>query len=231
MALTRRQDLLYELEVRTNKDLLPALLSRLGLTKATILQELDELGAVSGFTANTELHQLDESVRLLERRKEKRSMMWGSLAAMGGALSLTPEAFAQVAFELRRSQRLSVVFGFDPHSPLGELLVWKSLADAFEIELPEQTRLGIEIRSFSRPKTSAPAASTQAGVVLELILASHSASSRKTSRILPIVGAGPHALELRRQRRKRHQRMALHFREAWLERHGELLGAQEASEI
>lgn len=231
MALTRRQDLLYELEVRTNKDLLPALLRRVGLSKTAILRELEALQAVSGFTGGNELHQLEDSVRKLERRNERRSMLWGSLAALGGALSLTPEAFAQVAFELRRSQRLAVVFGFDPNSALGELLVWKSLAEAFQVRLPEQTRLGVELRSFAKITPSDEAASTQLSVTLDLILASVSASSRKPSRLLPLVGAAPHALEMRRLRRERHQRMTAHFREAWLERHGELLNAQEASEV
>ena len=231
MALTRRQDLLYELEVRTNKDLLPTILQRLGLSMATILADLNAVGALTAFSPDTALHQLDESVLLLERRREKRSMLWGSLAAFGGALSVTPEALAHVVEELRRSQRLGVVFGFDPHSPLGELLVWKSLALAFEVELPEQTSLGVEVRSFRQLRSSEATPDTQLSVILDLILASFNASTKKPSRILPILGAGSHAIESRRQRRERHRRMALHFREAWLERHGELVDAREVSEI
>ena len=231
MALTRRQELLYELEVRTNKDLLPAILNRLGLSKAAILEELQALGAPTGFETGTPLHELDKSVQLLERRNERRSMIWGSLAALGGAFTLTPEALAEVVFELRRSQRLSVVFGFDPKTPLGELLVWGSLAEAYRVKLPQQTRLGVDIRSFGQLTQTEPAASSQLGVTLELILASLAATRRKPSRVLPILGAGSHALELRRQRREKHQRMAAHFREAWLERHGELRGAREASEV
>lgn len=231
MAVTRTQTLLQEIEIRTDKDLIPALFLRLSLTKEQILAEFQERNLATQFIGDPSLDDLQASAEFLGKKSERKAWLFGSIAALGGALSLTPEALGKLLQELRHSQRLAVVYGFDPQSPTGELLTWSTLGASFNVELPEQILLGLPVRSIGSLSTETGTQQSQIHLIWKLVLASIQDNMQKKSRLLPGLGIGPHGRSTKRQKQARHHCMRALYEEAWLERHGELPSAQEATEV
>ena len=77
----------------------------------------------------------------------------GALVAwprLRGALSVPPEVLATGIAALRLSQRLAVVYGFDPDTDRGEMAVFQALAAGFEVNLPERGTVGLRVSALPR---------------------------------------------------------------------------------
>lgn len=100
------------------------------------------------------LEALDRTADWQIDRAASRAAALSGATGLAGALGVPPEAAATVLAAVRLGQRLAVVYGFDPHTDRGRMVLWRALAAGFEIELPEGGRVGM--RASELPAVVAP---------------------------------------------------------------------------
>jgi len=74
--------------------------------------------------------------RVIARYATQASVL-GLAAGMGGMASIPPEVLASAVGSYRLAQRLCVVYGFDPETDRGQMALWRALAHAYGLDLPE----------------------------------------------------------------------------------------------
>jgi hypothetical protein len=74
--------------------------------------------------------------RVIARYATQASVL-GLAAGLGGMASIPPEVLASAIGAYRLAQRLCVVYGFDPESDRGQMALWRALAQAYGLDLPE----------------------------------------------------------------------------------------------
>ena len=200
---------------RLDEDFFPTLYSAVSLRTADIESELDELGLARIVPDHTpEPHQLDLSSRTVISQSSRRAAARGALAGAGGALAVPPEVVMSVVQCIRLAQRLVVVWGFDPETDLGQIHLARSLAAAFEVELPEQGPIDMRVRDLARlTRPRVPEVRNQT-TALARVLATRSMVSlaNRFSRWVPGIGAGLGAIGARRRLRKQGKRMVTYLR-------------------
>lgn len=213
------QVLLQNLGGRLDEELLPNLYARVGLSAADVRAELTDQGLpffdpVTGRTPTP--GELDAAADEVIRRAIRTATVGGAAAGFAGALALPPEMIAALTQTLRLGQRLAVVYGHDPDTDRGRLLLWRAVAAAWQIKLPTQS--AIDTRLSGLPQMlSAQLAELRADVpALSRTLAVRAAVTlgRRTLKMLPGLGAGLSALDARRRMQGQGQRMLPVFRRA-----------------
>lgn len=223
---------------RLDSDLLPTLYRQASLSTEDIVADLDSRGEAHGRSSeSSEVHQLEATSERVIRRACRRAAARGALAGAGGLFAVPPEAAASAVQTLRLAQRLVVVWGHDPQTDLGQIHLARTLAAAFQVELPEQGPLDMRLSDLPRLALDRvrPAESTalvsQTGA-LARVLAVRSAVTLATrfSRWIPGVGAGLGAIGARRSLREQGQRMVSHLRGARSPRVGDAM-MEDAVEV
>lgn len=214
------QQILNNLGERLDAELLPALYEAVALRTADIRHELTEAGLAFWDPATgrePEPGQLEEAARTQVARAARNAAAGGALAGFAGAIALPPELAGALVQTLRLAQRLAVIYGHDPETDRGRLLLWRAIAAAWEVELPRQG--AVDLRVSSLPALlSAQLPQHQAGAAqfARMIALSAAVSvGRRTLRLLPGVGAGLSALDSRRRLREHGARMSAVFARAW----------------
>ncbi|MCB9777928.1 MAG: EcsC family protein [Alphaproteobacteria bacterium] len=145
------QELIDALGDRLDDGLLPAVYQAASLETAAIRAELDRDG-LHRWDPQTGRHPdrmlLDESASQLTRRASRLAAARGAAGSFGGLLSVPPEVAAALVQSLRLAQRLAVVYGFDPETDHGRILLARALAEGFEVELPAEGAVGLRIREL-----------------------------------------------------------------------------------
>lgn len=129
------------------------------------------------------LQALDATADWLVERAARPAGQASGLMGLAGALGVAPEALGLVWIAVRLAQRLAIVYGFDPHSDPGRMVLWRALAAAFELELPEGGRVGMrasELPALFAPRRVRPrtVGSELAGQMVRR--AAHLTASRRT---------------------------------------------------
>jgi hypothetical protein len=134
---------------------------------------------------------------------------------------------------LHLSQRLAVIWGHDPNTDRGQVILTRSFASAFELELPEQGQLGVRVRDLGRLAGRQLPDPRQTSLLIGLSLARHSLGrlGSRFARAVPGVGAIAGGIEARRTLVLASRRMAEVYSRAW--RGGNLLEGpvEEAIEL
>jgi hypothetical protein len=230
MALSRFQDIRAEIETRFDKDLLPAITARLRIPTEEIRHEIGRRGLpIHG--NEIPLDTLDGSADALGRKTARKAMAVGAAGSVGGLVTMTPELAAGLIQHLRHAQRLAVVYGFDPQSELGNLLLWKALAVAYEVELPVQGLVGLHFRELGGLARETGEAHALTTLIRKLLLSSVKGLSRRPGRYVPGLGLGLSARASAKRSRSLHAAMKGVFREAWREAHASLGASTEVQEI
>lgn len=130
---------------RLDEDLLPSLYAAASVPTATVRQGLREAGLAfldpeTGSYPGRE--ELELTVGRVIRQSRTRATALGTVAGLGGMAAVPPELAAFLVHTLRLAQRLAVVYGFDPETDAGKLVLWRALAAAYEVELPAEAPLG-----------------------------------------------------------------------------------------
>ena len=81
--------------------------------------------------------ELASSVRGVVAAYEGPATVVGLVGAFTGWPGVAPELAATLVQSLRLAQRLALVYGFDPHSERGGIVVTRALAAAWQVPLPE----------------------------------------------------------------------------------------------
>lgn len=115
----------------------------------------------------------------------------GTVAGLGGLVSIPAEIGAQVVASLRLAQRLALVYGFDPHDDRGRMAVSQALAAGLEITLPERGL--VELRTRDLPAVLAGASPGQERMAATLargaVVRATRAVAGRASRLVPVVAS------------------------------------------
>ena len=211
---TLLRQVLSNLTERVDEDLLPTLYAAASLSTVEIRAELDARGAARlGVQPEPEPHELELTAREVIRRSSRRAAARGALAGAGGLLAVPPEVAASAVQSIRLAQRLVVVWGFDPESALGQIHLARTLAAAFEVELPEQGPIDMRVRDLTRISRPGPADLRNQTTALARVVATRSmvTLAKRFTRWIPGVGAGLGAIGAHRGLRTQGQRMVTYL--------------------
>ena len=150
---------------------------------------------------------VDETAEFVIEQASVQMGIRGGLASLAGALSVPPEVLSTVASLIRLSQTLTIVYGYDPMTDRGQMVMWRALSAGLDAELPESGPMNMRIRDllrmFSVPKTD------QVGAVVTRALVRKSAWMvlRKFTRLVPVISIGSSTVGGRRKMRQAGLRM------------------------
>lgn len=187
---------------RLDEDLVPALIRRASLPTATLHEELDAAGIcrVGGPGPVPSAAELDTAAGRVIRRAGRRALVRGALAGAAGVFAIAPEAAAAVIQTLHLGQRLAIVYGHDPETDAGRVVLIRAMAEALGLELPDQAPARPRVRELPALLAGGPrdpGASAGAMVSTLAVRAAVSVASR-FSRAIPGLGAGLSAVTARR---------------------------------
>lgn len=140
----------------------------------------------------------------------------GGLAGLGGAASVPPEVLAQLVGGLRLAQRLAVVYGLDPETDRGQMVVWRALAAGFEVELPEDGLVAMRVSQVpDLVRGRLPGPSTVAGVLARrMAMRTAWNVARRITRLVPMIALSTAAAGAGRRTDAIGRRMMAVFRRA-----------------
>lgn len=137
---------------------------------------------------------LDHTAAWLIRRSSVELAAFGAATAVGGPVTIPPEALGEAVGLVRLGQRLAVVYGFDPEEPKGQMALWRALAAGLRIELPAQGPMEVRLRDVPRalvPRATQPSAGTWLAqqIVRQSVLSAASSVLRFVPGAAPIAAA------------------------------------------
>ena len=94
------------------------------------------------------LEEVEEAAERVIRQSSGRAAVLGAAAAVGGAAALPPEVAAGIVHTLRLAQRPAVLFGFDPETDAGRIVMVRALAAAWGVEVPAEVQIGTRLRDL-----------------------------------------------------------------------------------
>jgi len=142
----------------------------------------------------------------------------GAAGTFGGLITTAPEAATALVQTLRLAQRLAVVYGIDPDTDRGRILLSRALAAAWQVELPREGAWSMNLRQLPElvrsrlPDRASLAAAPLARAVALRALVS---AGKRVGRVVPGFGTALGAASARRQLRAQGQRMQAVYRRAW----------------
>lgn len=134
--------------------------------------------------------EVDRTADWIIEQVSAQTGLRGGLAAMAGALSIPPELLATIAAIVRLSQRLTIVYGFDPHEDQGQMVMWRALAAGLETELPTSGPVGLRLRDVVRGVSVPSNEVVGAAVTRALVRKSAWMVLRKITRFVPVLSTG-----------------------------------------
>jgi len=230
MPVTRIQDLRSEFETRFDLDVLPKIYARLSVPTETIQAEIRKMKG-HFFEAGVGFEERNECANMLARQTARKAMLVGGVASAGGLLLLSPELAASLIQQLRHAQRLGVVYGFDPQSERGNLLLWQALAKAYGVDLPSQGLMGLHWRELPGLTKDTGEEHALSQLIRQLLLASLKGVSKRPAKYVPGMGIALSARTARRRSYALHEAMQAVYQEAWREQHASVGPSQEAREV
>jgi hypothetical protein len=225
--------ILENLEERLDEDLLPALYAAVSLPTSEVREELDGRGLTWHdplAERPPRLEELDLSAEKLITSSKRRAGALGAAGAFAGAIAVPPEVLASLVHSLRLAQRLAVVYGFDPETDRGKLMMWRALAAAYGIDLPPQVTMDLKVKDLPGALASqAPQGKSAAVWVGKRMVKSQTARlTKRVTRLIPGLGTGLAVYRSQASQEKQGRVMQETFKRAWDGGGEDLRGATEA---
>ena len=224
------------LEERLDEDLLPALYAAVSLPTSEIRAELDErqvryFDPLTG--DDTSAEELEICAEVLIQTSERRAGVIGAAGAVAGAVAVPPEVLASMVHSLRLAQRLAVLYGFDPETDAGRILLWRAIGAAYGVTIPEQGSMNLKVRDLPNALgRQVPTGSHAAAwVTRKIVYRSLATATKRITRLVPGLGMGVGAWSSRKLQRAQGEKMRGVFQAAWSGLAGDLSAAVEAEEI
>lgn len=216
---------------RLETDLLPAIYAAVSLETAEVQQDLEDAGVpyvrVGHHPSVEELGMAADALIELARRD---ATAIGAAGGAAGAIGVPPEALASVIHVLRLAQRLCVLYGHDPDQGAGYVVMWQTVAAAWQIELPEE----MEVRVKDLPKTAAAqipeAKELAAWIGRKVVIRAVWSVLGKGIRWIPGMATGLSAYTANRRMKSQGRRMKAHLDEMARDRAPRLLAAPSVEE-
>ncbi len=228
--------LLQALGERLDEDLLPAIYTAASVPTADVRAWMRDTGLpfldpdAGSFPTSADLD--DAALRIVGHTRV-RATAFGVASGFVGAVAIPPEVLATIVSTLRLSQRLAVLYGFDPETDAGRLVMWRALAAAYEIELPAQGPVGMKVRELPDMLRSQLPATRQASTWLarQVVVRATGTVMSRVTRLIPGLGAGLAGWGARRRTHAMGQRMIDVYRRAMTGAPFELEGEEVAVEV
>jgi hypothetical protein len=189
---------------RADSELLPGLYEAASVPTAEIRAELRASGTPhldpqTGRSASAE--ELEAAATALVVRARQQATFVGLASGLGGALAVPPELAASVVQTLRLAQRIGVVYGFDPDTDAGRVVLWRALAAGWEVPLPSGGPTKVRVRDLpdlirAQLPASGPASSWVARQVVQRTVSS---AVGRVTRLVPGLSVGLAGLGARRR--------------------------------
>lgn len=230
------QVLLEALGDRLDDGVLPAVYRVASVPVDTIRAELDAQGLpYTDHQAGRvpDAHELETAAEGLIRQAGRRAAWRGAIGAAGGVATLGPEAAASLIQTLRLAQRLAVLYGHDPDSDRGRVLLTRALGAAWRVDLPTDGALGVRLRQLPTVvRSRMDQLMAEAGPLGPAVLQRAALSlGKRLGRAIPGIGTTLGAIAARRGLRAQGRRMARVYQRSW---EGDLVlegEVQEAEEL
>ncbi len=180
---------------RIDAELLPALYERASVPTSEIRAELRAAGIAFVDTdagENPDATLLAEAAQAVAKSGARTATVMGLAGGFAGAVALPPEVIGQIVQTLRTAQRLAVVYGFDPDTDVGKLVLWRAIAAAYDIDLPAEGKLDLRVRELPRiVSAQLPARrATTAWLARQILSRSIVVLATRAGRLIPGLGAG-----------------------------------------
>ena len=137
-----------ELRDRLDGDLLPSLYAAVSVPTEVIRATFRAEG-IAFIDANAgqwpDALSLEESAKQVIAQARRRGVSLSVVSGLVGAVAIPPEVLASLVLALRLGQRMAVVFGFDPETNAGRLVLWRAVAAAYDLEMPSQAQVGMRV--------------------------------------------------------------------------------------
>lgn len=187
--------LLQALGERLDEDLLPAIYVAASVPTADVRAWMRDSGIpfldpdAGNFPSASDLD--DSAVRVISHART-RATAFGFASGFAGPVAIPPEVLASIVSTLRLAQRLAVLYGFDPETDVGRLVMWRALAAAYEVELPAQGPVGLKVRELPELLRSQVPATRQASTWLarQVVVRATGTLMSRVTRFIPGLGAG-----------------------------------------
>lgn len=215
------QQVLAEVGERLDETLLPRLYDVARLTTESIRQDLDERGIARVDPTQPALppsaEALEASVDRVLRGARRVAGVRGAVAGAGGLWTMPPEAGVALLQLLHLGQRLAVIYGHDPETDKGKVLLLRALAEGLDLKVPRQARMGVRVSDLPRVAEKQLPEVAHGGAWILQVVAARTAvtAASRVVRGVPGLGAGVGAWQAWRATRDRGQRMARVFARAW----------------
>jgi hypothetical protein len=189
---------------RADSDLLPGVYAAVSVPTAEIRAELragnvPHLDPSTGRTASAE--ELEAAALALAARTRQQATFVGLASGFGGALALPPELAATAVQSLRLAQRLAVLYGFDPDTDGGRLVMWRALAAGWEVPFPGEGPSNMRVRDLpDLLRRQLPSASDAGGwLARQAVQRTVARAVGRVTRIVPGLSVGLAGLGARRR--------------------------------
>lgn len=194
MATTAFGILMDNLGDRLDEDLLPAIYAAASVPTAEIRAWMRDAGLPfvdREAGQHPSAADLDDAADRLVRQARGRAVALGIASGLVGAVAVPPEVVATIVTSLRLAQRLAVLHGIDPETDAGKLLLWRAMAAAYDVELPEGM-IGMRVREIPDVVRAQLPATAQATAWLARQIAVRTVTSvaGRVTRLIPGLGAG-----------------------------------------
>ena len=153
------------------------------------------------------MHEVDKTAAWVSEQVGIQTGIRSGIASLAGAISIPPEVLLTLVTYIRLAQKLTIVYGYDPHSDKGQMVMWRALAAGLETELPEQGPLGMRLRDLTRLFSMPRADQVGTQVTRALVKKSVWAVLRRTTRYVPVLSLGSSTIGGRRRMRSAGHRM------------------------
>lgn len=136
---------------KLDRELLGSLMQVASVRADAVRRELDaeQLAWVDASTGRMpEVRDLDATAEVLTARAARQGRNLGGATAVVGLAGVPPEVVGALVQSLRLCQRLAVVYGFDPDTDAGRLMVWRAMAAAWELPFPGDSPSALRLREL-----------------------------------------------------------------------------------
>lgn len=177
--------------------------------------------------------ELEDAAEKVVTSAKDRAVAVGVVSGLVGAAAIPPEVLLAVVGSLRMAQRLAVVYGFDPDTDAGKLVMWRALATAWNVDLPAEGPVDLRLHQLPQLFRSQVPATRHATAWLarQVVLRAASAVVGRITRAVPGLGAGIGAFGARRRTLEMGKKMIEVYRRAMAAEPFDVSGEELAVEV
>lgn len=184
-----------ELRERLDGDLLPSLYASISVPTEVVRASFraEGIAFIDGRTGQwPDAAALDDAVARVIAHARRRGVGLGVVSGLIGAVAVPPEFLARLVLALRLGQRLCVVYGVDPETSAGRLVLWRVVAAGFELEVPKEAAVGVRMRDLPdliRSQVPAPG-DAASWVGRRMVRQAGLSAVNRAARMVPGLGVG-----------------------------------------